>query len=96
LFEIPIHNEEREVITIHIGFDCEFLSIAQCLLVILEPMPDRANLAFTAQTSRNSRKHLLSLAVLLLGRFVLYLMSVSFKFNEKITDSLLYITRGQH
>jgi hypothetical protein len=91
-----IHDGEREVITIQIGLDRELLSIAQCLLGILEPVPDRAHQAFTAQPSRNSRKHLLSLAVFLLGGFALNLMSISFKLNEKITNSLFNITRGRH
>jgi hypothetical protein len=96
LFEIPIHDREREVIAIQIGLDRELLSIAQCLLGILEPVTDRAHQAFTAQPSGDSRNHLLSLAVLSLGGFILNSMNISFKLNEKITDSLFNITRGRH
>ncbi len=76
------------MITIHICLDCELLCIAQGLLTILQPMLNRAHYAFTTQTRGNSRKHLLSLAVLALGRFVLNLMCVSFELDEKIAKHL--------
>ncbi len=82
------------MIPIHISFDCELLCIAQGFLTAFQTMPDGAHYAFATQTSENAREHLLRFAILALGRFVFYLMCVSFELDEKITNRLLDSTRS--
>jgi hypothetical protein len=96
LLEISVHNREGSMIAIHICFDCKLLGIAEGFLTSLQPMSGRAHDTLVAQSRRDTREHLLHLAIFLLGRSVLDLMCISFKLDEKVTDCLLNITRSRY
>jgi hypothetical protein len=69
------------MITIDVGLDCKLLSITQCLLSFLQPKLDGAHNILEAETSRNTREHLLGLAILSLGGITRYLMGVALELN---------------
>ncbi len=96
LLKATIHDQERQVVTIHVGHNRKLFSSAQNLFTFFEPMPDGAHYSFGSQARWNAREHLLCFTIFLLGGFVVDLMCIPFEFDQEIINGILDATWSRY